>query len=388
MGRPQKSSPTTKGSESNSENDVCTPKSAPAAQRSQPEKVCTPKTEPTPQRKRTPAVQGSRSASKDIQNSKASVGCATSTMKAPDVYGTRSREKLTTSRGGRTKSGVQYSITPQQVMEDSDPPSSSSSSCKPKSPPMSKPFSREDIANIEMETRGQRENPKWYSWRQNRITASMAHQISHSRFVNQQTEEIPRSYLNAVLGTGPRVQTAAMNWGIRNEKRAVQAFVKELSQREGRQIKVVDCGLFIHPEKDWLAASPDGLVYDGHTGEELGLLEVKCPYKHRDHTVREACADRNFCLTFDGDTYTLRKNHAYYTQVQCQLAATRQSSAHFVVHTNKETAIAHVNVDPKFWDETESKLEKFYQEAVIPCLKRKDGGSKGVMEHAMRAAEE
>ncbi|KAM4694122.1 uncharacterized protein O3C94_004548 [Discoglossus pictus] len=248
-------------------------------------------------------------------------------------------------------------------------------------PQVCRPFSQEDIAKIEKETRGQRENPEWYNWRKNRITASLAHQISHSKFVNQKSDKIPYSYLYSVVGKGRRVQTPAMNWGIRNEKRAVQEFERlatKLPELKGRQIKVESCGLFIHPDESWLAASPDGLVKDGHTGETLGALEVKCPYKYKDYTVRKACESRNFYLTLDSDSYTLRKNHTYYTQVQCQLAVTQLSLAYFVVYTNKETAIANVKFDPEFWEETKSKLKKFYMLCVLPYIKKE----------AMRAAEE
>lgn len=53
------------------------------------------------------------------------------------------------------------------------------------------------------------------------------------------------------------------------------------------------CGLFIHPQRPWLAASPDGLVRDG---PDRWLLEVKCPYKHRSNRVEDACKDKRFCL--------------------------------------------------------------------------------------------
>lgn len=226
-----------------------------------------------------------------------------------------------------------------------------------------------DIDEIERQTRGQRENQEWYHWRQNRITASLAHQVSHSKFANQKTKDIPQSYLKAILGSAPSVQTAAMNWGIRNENKAVKAYERLASVSKGRDVQVETCGLFIHPTKNWLAASPDGLVKDRHTGETLNILEVKCPYKHREHTVREACKDRDFCLDLNGDSYTLKQQHTYYTQVQCQMAVTGISNADFVVYTNKETAVIPVEFDVEFWKDTELKLERFYTEAVLPNVK-------------------
>ncbi|XP_056421590.1 uncharacterized protein LOC130361924 [Hyla sarda] len=231
-------------------------------------------------------------------------------------------------------------------------------------------LSQEDIDKIEQETRGQSDNTEWYYWRQNRITASLAHQISHSRFSNQKTKDIPQSYLKAILGSAPSVQTAAMNWGIRNEKKAVNAYERLAPVHKGKDVQVESCGLFIHPTKNWLAASPDGLVKDRHTGETLNILEVKCPYKHRERTIREACKDRDFCLALSEDSYTLKRQHTYHTQVQCQMAVTGISDADFVVHTNKETAVVPVKFDVEFWKDVEPKLKRFYMEAVLPNIKQ------------------
>ncbi|KAM9616047.1 uncharacterized protein ACIBXB_022165 isoform 1-T4 [Morphnus guianensis] len=237
------------------------------------------------------------------------------------------------------------------------------------------PLESQDILQVEKETRGQRSNPKWYEWRENRITASVAPRIANSKFANGKTDEVPQSYLKAVVSSSPGVQTPAMSWGLRNEKAAVRAYEQLKSQAVGKPVRVDDCGLFIHEEKKWIAASPDGIIKEAATGKALGLLEVKCPYKHRNRTVREACKDKDFCLEVDGDSYALKKDHAYFTQVQCQLAAAGFQQADFVVHTTKETAVVPVEFDAKFWGQTVPKLEKFYTEAVIPHLEEKAGGS-------------
>ena len=246
------------------------------------------------------------------------------------------------------------------------------SGASPRCPPV---LQSHDIPWVEEQTRGQRANPQWYAWRKNRITASLAPRIANSRFANGKTDEVPQSYLKAVLSTSPSVQTPAMSWGVRNEKEAVRAYERLKSQEMGRPVQVDECGLFIHKEKTWIAASPDGIVTEADTGKRLGLLEVKCPYKHRNRTVREACKDRDFCLELNGDSYALKRDHAYFTQVQCQLAATGLQHADFVVHTNKETAMAPVEFDAKFWGETVPKLEKFYTEAVVPHLEQQAGSS-------------
>lgn len=45
--------------------------------------------------------------------------------------------------------------------------------------------------------------------------------------------------------------------------------------------------------------------------------------------------------------------------------------ADLVVYTLKETAIVPVTFDPDLWEETVSKLEVFYRDAVLPHLRAK-----------------
>lgn len=45
--------------------------------------------------------------------------------------------------------------------------------------------------------------------------------------------------------------------------------------------------------------------------------------------------------------------------------------ADLVVYTLKETTIVPVTFDPNLWEETVSKLEVFYRDAVLPHLREK-----------------
>ena len=63
---------------------------------------------------------------------------------------------------------------------------------------------------------------------------------------------------------------AATEWGSFNEAGAQAEYTMETGN------KVEECGFFVHPEHDWLGASPDGLVGDD------GVVEIKCPFGQRD----------------------------------------------------------------------------------------------------------
>ncbi|XP_053177503.1 uncharacterized protein LOC128360963 [Scomber japonicus] len=231
------------------------------------------------------------------------------------------------------------------------------------------------VEQVEVLTRGQSTNQDWFAWRKNRITASMAHRIAHCRFVHGKTKTPPPSYMSAITGEGRSIQTRAMSWGVQMEAEVVRRYqtLKTASLRSS--VSVQDCGLFIDARRSWLAASPDGIVTDSRTGEWLLCLEVKCPYKHRHRRVEDACKDDPaFCLELrdeDGPLYRLKTSHSYFTQIQCQLAVTGLRRADLAVFTLKEIAIVPVTFDPNLWEETVSKLETFYRDAVLPRLREK-----------------
>ena len=100
------------------------------------------------------------------------------------------------------------------------------------------------------------------------------------------------------------------------ESRAVEAY----KQVTGSSL-VTTCGFFVH-----LGASPDRVV---NTGSSTGLLEVKCLFKHRFSTIREACRDPMFCLEERNDKPHLKTNHPYYFQATGQIAVCERKWAHF-----------------------------------------------------------
>ncbi|XP_053736516.1 uncharacterized protein LOC128768020 isoform X2 [Synchiropus splendidus] len=225
---------------------------------------------------------------------------------------------------------------------------------------------RREAERVELLTRGQRSNPAWFSWRRNRITASVAHSIAHCGFVKGSREAPPASYLAAVTGEGQSRVTRALMWGMEREGEAIRSY-----QESRPAVSVQACGLFVDWRRPWLAASPDGIVTDRQTGVRLRCLEVKCPFKHRHRRLEDACRDPGFCLEPTSDlSFRLKRSHGYFTQVQCQMAVTGLLSADFVVYTMQELAVVPVTFDPDFWAKTLPLLEKFYRQAVVPHLRR------------------
>lgn len=79
--------------------------------------------------------------------------------------------------------------------------------------------------------------------------------------------------------------------------------------------KIFESGLVISLENPFLAASPDRILRCECHG--YIVVEVKCPYTHRDSTINRAMeTDKQFCLELAEDgSIQLKKKHSYFYQV-------------------------------------------------------------------------
>ena len=131
---------------------------------------------------------------------------------------------------------------------------------------------------------------------------------------------------------------------------------------------VTKCGLFVS-NSGMLAGSPDGSVYE--CGELL-LLEIKCPWKHRNNSVRHAAlSDKQFFLAISksGELY-LKPDHHYMHQIQGCMHLANANKCHFVVWTLKSIEVILVFRDPT-WNLFLSQLESFFVEFMLPIILKK-----------------
>ena len=126
----------------------------------------------------------------------------------------------------------------------------------------------------------------------------------------------------------------------------------------------------------WLAASPDGIVYDYmEKDHKRGCLEVKCPLSCQKVLFTVACKEvQSFCLVLSNkSTLSLSKSHAYYYQIQTQMRVTHLHWCDFVVWSPIQAVfVERVVYDPVFMKAALQKAQAFYFNkflpSIVPCM--------------------
>ena len=208
-------------------------------------------------------------------------------------------------------------------------------------------MSPEEVKLLAEMTIGQRENPLWMDARQWRITAS-----NFGRICNRKHELYPPSLFKLLLGDYGCPASHAILWGVQHESNAIECL------ESTRKVHVEQCGIYISHQLPFLGATPDGIIY-GKDGC-IHIAEVKCPFKHRESSIEEACKDPSFCLEKKDGKILLKRSHNYYYQVIGQLGITGAVSCYFVVWTLNDVFIEEVILDKEFWSCMQHILKSFY----------------------------
>lgn len=143
----------------------------------------------------------------------------------------------------------------------------------------------------------------------------------------------------------------SIQWGVTHEATAIEEF------ETNEEKKVTPTGLWLH-ECGFLGASPDGFVGDDE------IIEIKCPFSHRNSSFDELKNDRKYCLD---ENLNLKQSHNYFHQVQGLLHITKRSLCHFVVWTPTIYIRTEVIKDLN-WATNLIDLENFYKTHLLSKL--------------------
>ena len=167
---------------------------------------------------------------------------------------------------------------------------------------------------------------------------------------------------------GSSENVPALKWGREKEDEARQDYISHMSVKHVDFV-VRPCGLVVDPKYPYLGASPDGFVSCSCCG--CGLLEIKCPFKFRDHspTAEELLSDPSYCLKriTIGEIH-LSVSHKYYCQVQGQIVMCDSKHCDFVCWTTKGIFIDRIGRDDHFISDILPDLKLFFTNYVLPEL--------------------
>lgn len=124
-----------------------------------------------------------------------------------------------------------------------------------------------------------------------------------------------------------------MAHGVQWEAEGFRRAQRELDDEE-EETFVTQTGLHISEEHPWLGATPDGLVGDD------AILEIKTVSSAKNMTIMEAIqAGKISFIKIVQNQLVLVESHAYFAQVQAQLAVTQRSTGYLLVQTEVDYVI-------------------------------------------------
>lgn len=223
-------------------------------------------------------------------------------------------------------------------------------------------ITEDQAKNIECTTREQARSKLWFKYRAGRVTASKFKSAACTD-VSQPSKSLikticyPESYV---------FTSAATRWGCEHEKTAREEYVTKVRSNH-INFAIRDKGLVIHPQFPHFGASPDGFVKCSCCG--WGVVEIKCPFSCRNLSFRKASEESTFCLEILEDgSFTLKKNHAYFYQIQLQMKLCEVMYCDFVVWRVDELVNLRVSRDDEFLKEAMDRATTFFKYGVLPEL--------------------
>ena len=230
-----------------------------------------------------------------------------------------------------------------------------------------------EVSRISELTVGQGSNPNWLPLRKGRITASIAHRVaSRMKTLHKFPDSNTKPLLETLTTEGNDLNhLSSIAWGSGQEPKARRKYTFVERKRHSNLV-VREAGLIVAKQNCLLACTPDGIVSckcKTHVGKRSNawLIEIKCPSRGRNVCPKQAAID--FCgVERVGTSYSLKKNHSYYTQVQMQLGLLEMRMCDLVVYTKQGLHVINVPFDDIFYASLISDLDLFARDYLFPYL--------------------
>lgn len=221
-------------------------------------------------------------------------------------------------------------------------------------------LSAAQISRLQTVTTKQAVSPLWFEHRKGRVTGSKVHDVLHV------TDRGNKDNLVRILSgckTYDLSRVAAVKWGVSNEANARKLYISE-QEKHHADFTCTQVGFIIDHNNPFLGASPDGVINCSCCGK--GVLEIKCPYKHKQSSVAEAVLnDRSF---FVDQNMELKRSHRYFSQVQLQMLVVQVDYCDLCVYTDVDLQIFRLRRDDGFCDNLICKTTEFFMTSILPEL--------------------
>ena len=149
--------------------------------------------------------------------------------------------------------------------------------------------------------------------------------------------------------------------GLKSKALLVKRYAQCIDFNSSLTVKVLKCGFVVCQDMlPVLGSSPDGRVVDFGCQDHFGVAEVKCPETKFHVKPLEACHNSNFFCEAVAGHCKLKRNHAYYAQVQGHMGISGASWCDFIVYTKKGISVERILFDVAFWIDHKQKLNSFY----------------------------
>ena len=212
-----------------------------------------------------------------------------------------------------------------------------------------------------------RSSALWKEERRLRVTSSNVGIIARRRPTTKVAPLVHQLLYSSFKGN------RATSWGLLQEEDTEKQYREHMTQGHKDFSVSGDCGLLVSTQHPWLAATPDGFVYDPDAIPQNGLVEYKNPHACRNTTIEEAIKSKQIkFLTLNNGEMALKRSHQYYYQVQTAMLCTQTEWCDFVVRTNVDfQVVERVRLDKDFCESFIHKVRRFYFNSILPELTKK-----------------
>ncbi|VDI60785.1 Hypothetical predicted protein [Mytilus galloprovincialis] len=153
-------------------------------------------------------------------------------------------------------------------------------------------------------------------------------------------------------------------WNADFVKKVQPAPVKDIQFYKTSCINKAKKASLISKETPFIGASADSVASCSCHGNRV--IEVKCPFSHKESTLQEYVKDPSSCIVANGRE--VKTTHKYYYQIQLHMYVHDVNLCDLVIYTSKVTAIFYILRNDVFIKDMITKLKDFHIRHVMTEL--------------------